>query len=136
MLTILASAKSSPIHGIGLFADQFIPKGTVTWRFDPAWDIIFPKDEVESMLEHQKRLIEFFAYFSSTRQAYIYSIDDSRFLNHSTNPNHDILPIQNEVELCNVSNRDIQIGEELTVDYRSFDDDDDAVSKEAYLQNA
>lgn len=135
MLTILASAKPSPIHGVGLFADEFIPKGIITWRFDPIWDVVFSKDEVEKLPEHQKRLIKFFAYFSDKRQAYIYSMDDSRFLNHSSHPNHDILPISNEVELCNVSNRDIQIGEELTVDYRSFDDDD-AKSKEAYLQNS
>lgn len=133
MLTVLTSARPSPIHGVGLFTDEFIPKGTITWRFDPTFDIIFPKDEVEKMPEYQRRLIKFFAYFSSARQAYIYSIDDSRFLNHSTHPNHDILPIPNEVELCNVSNRDIQVGEELTVDYRSFDDDD-AVSNEPYLQ--
>jgi SET domain-containing protein len=134
MLTVLASAKPSPIHNVGLFADEFIPKGTITWRFDPKFDLVFPIGEVEKMPEHQKRLIKFFAYFSSARQAYIYSIDDSRFLNHSAHPNNDILPVTNEVELCNVSNRDIQIGEELTVDYRLFDDDD-AKSDEAYLQS-
>ena len=135
MLTILASAKPSKIHGVGLFADEFIPKGTITWRFDPAWDIVFPKDEVEKMPEYQKRLIKFFAYFSSKRQAYIYSIDDGRFLNHSAHPNHDVLPVQDEVELCNVANRNIQIGEELTVDYRLFDDID-AKSNEEFLQNS
>jgi SET domain-containing protein len=134
MLTVLASAKPSPIHGVGLFADEFIPKGTVTWRFNPVWDLIFPKDDVEKLPESQKRLIKFFAYFSEKRQAYIYSIDDSRFLNHSAHPNHDVLPFPNEVELCNVSNRDIQIGEELTVDYRTFDDVD-AESMEDYLKD-
>lgn len=86
------------------------------------------------MPEPQRRLIKFFAYFSAKRQAYIYSIDDSRFLNHSSHPNNDCLPVESEVELCNVSNRDIQIGEELTIDYRTFDDLD-AQSDEAYLQN-
>lgn len=135
MLTILASSRPSPIHGVGLFADEFIPKGTITWRFDSDWDIIFTKDEVEKMPENQKCLIKFFAYFSDKRQAYIYSIDDSRFLNHSAHPNHDVLPIPNEVELCNVANRDIQIGEELTVDYRVFDDVD-AQSNETYLKDS
>ena len=134
MLTILASARPSSIHGVGLFADQFIPKGTITWRFDPVFNVVFPKDEVEKMPEHQKRLIKFFAYFSTKRRAYVYSIDDSRFLNHSIHPNHDILPIPNEVELCNVANRDIQIGEELTVDYRAFDDIDKK-SRASYLQS-
>ena len=44
MLTILASARPSKIHGVGLFADEFIPKGTITWRFNPVWDIVFPKE--------------------------------------------------------------------------------------------
>lgn len=134
MLTILASAKPSQIHGVGLFADQFIPKGTVTWRFNPVFDIIFTKDEVEKLPENQRRLIKFFAYFSAKRQAYIYSIDDSRFLNHSTTPNNDCPLLQSEMELCNISNRDIQIGEEMTVDYRSFDDIDKE-SRASYLQN-
>ncbi len=135
MLTILASAKPSPIHGVGLFADQFIPKGTITWRFDPTFDIFFTEDEVEKLPEPQKRLIKFFAYFSAGRKVYIYSIDDSRFLNHSTHPNNDCPLLHGETELCNISNRDIQIGEELTVDYRSFDDIDKE-SRSAYLQNS
>jgi uncharacterized protein len=135
MLTILASAKPSKIHGVGLFADEFIPKGTITWRFDPKWDIVFSDNEVEKLPEYQKCRIKFFAYFSSKKKTYIYSADDGRFLNHSAHPNNDCLPIQNEEELCNVANRDIQAGEELTVDYRSFDDID-AKSKEDFLQNS
>ena len=49
MLTVLASAKPSPIHGVGLFADEFIPKGTIMWRFDPTFDIFFPKDEAKRL---------------------------------------------------------------------------------------
>lgn len=124
MLTILASAKPSPIHGVGLFADQLIPKGTITWRFDPRFDLVFTNEQVDKLLAHQQRMIKFFAYYSDKRSGYIYSIDDSRFLNHSSEPNNDCIPIVNEVELCNVAVRDIQIGEELTVDYRTFDDID------------
>lgn len=33
MLLVKTRLGISSIHGIGLFADELIPKGTVTWRF-------------------------------------------------------------------------------------------------------
>lgn len=39
MLLIPATPRPSTIHGIGLFADAPIPKGTVIWRFSPGLDL-------------------------------------------------------------------------------------------------
>jgi hypothetical protein len=33
MLLVKTTIAPSPIHGIGLFADQFIPQGTRIWEF-------------------------------------------------------------------------------------------------------
>ncbi len=33
MLLVRTARRPSDIHGMGLFADQFIPAGTATWRF-------------------------------------------------------------------------------------------------------
>ena len=41
MLLIKASARPSKINGIGLFADQEIPKGTQIWKFNQQFDRIF-----------------------------------------------------------------------------------------------
>jgi len=77
MLTVRASARLSDIDGIGLFADEKIPKGTVTWRFNPRFDIFFDPEEVQKMpIEHCK-LIERYAYLSTTTGKYVYCIDDS-----------------------------------------------------------
>lgn len=122
MLTVKTSIKPSSIHGVGLFAEEFIPKGTVTWRFNPRFDIYFDPREVASMPSAERELVETYAYLSRKTGKYVYSVDNTRFANHSTNPNIDnstVLP--GDVEICGVAKRDIQAGKELTVDYRIFD---------------
>jgi hypothetical protein len=34
MLLVRTTLRPSGVHGLGLFADEFIPKGFVIWRFD------------------------------------------------------------------------------------------------------
>jgi len=135
MLTVKASAKPSKIEGIGLFADEKIPKGTVTWRFNPRFDILFDPKEVEQMPPEHRELIDRYAYLSTTTGKYVYSIDDSRFTNHSSVKNNiDVVPSPGEPETLGVANRDIEKGEEILVNYRAFDAHDEN-SKEEYLNN-
>jgi len=133
MLTVKASAKPSSINGIGLFADEKIPKGTVMWKYDPRFDISYSPEEVENFPAMQQDQIDRYAYLSKTSGKYIYSMDDSRFTNHSSqNPNEDVVQFPNEPETCGVANRDIEIGEEILVNYRLFDAKDET-SEETYL---
>ncbi len=134
MLLIKTKIGKSNVEGIGLFADQFIPKGTVTWKFDPRFDIYFEPSDVEKMSELQKDLIMHFAYLSKKSGKYVYSIDNTRFTNHSTSPNivEDEKSSQGDAEICTVATRDIQIGEEITIDYRAIDAADES-SNEEYL---
>lgn len=135
MLTVKASAKPSEINGIGLFADEKIPKGTVTWRFNSRFDILFDPEEVKKMPENQHKLIDRYAYLSITSGKYVYSMDDSHFTNHSsTNANIDSVEKAGEPETLGVANRDIEAGEELLVNYRNFDAYD-ATSNEEYLKS-
>ena len=134
MLTIKTSLKPSKIEGIGLFADEKIPKGTVTWKFDPRFDILFDPKEVQQMSKEQQELITHFAYLSKTSGKYVYSIDDSRFTNHSVNNNVDSVYLPNEEEVCGIANRDIEKGEEILVNYRKFDAIDEQ-SSEKYLES-
>ncbi len=132
MLTIKASVKPSKIHGIGLFADEDIKKGTLIWKFDPRFDLLFEPKEVSLMPQIQKDFIVHYAYLSKATNKYVLSIDNGRFLNHSTNNNIDEIDIP-EPEGGSIANRDIKAGEELNVDYRAFDAND-AVSDEEYLK--
>jgi SET domain-containing protein len=135
MLLVKTKIGQSNINGIGLFADQFIPKGTITWRFNPRFDILFDPREVSEMSDQQQDLIEHFAYLSNKSGKYVYSIDDTRFTNHSNNPNIDnttVLP--GDIEVCGIAKRDIQAGEELTINYKLIDSND-AKSEEKYLKS-
>ncbi|PIP58407.1 MAG: SET domain-containing protein-lysine N-methyltransferase [Candidatus Vogelbacteria bacterium CG22_combo_CG10-13_8_21_14_all_37_9] len=135
MLVIKASAKPSLINGIGLFADEKIPKGTLIWKYDPRFDISFSKEEYEQMPLLQKELIKYYAYLSKKQNKYIYSIDDSRFTNHSSiNPNEDCIFLPDDIESSGVANRDIEIGEEILVNYKLFDAEDET-SAENYLNS-
>lgn len=134
MLTIKASLKPSKVHGIGLFADEKIIKGSVTWLYDPRFDISFDPQEVEQMPFEQQKLIKRYAYLSTISGKYIFSIDDSRFTNHSKDSyNIDVVIIPGEPEPRGVARRDIEEGEELLDNYRLFDALDQN-SEEKYLE--
>lgn len=145
MLLVKATAKQSPIEGIGLFAEEFIPKGTTLWRFDKNFDREFAPDEVGRMPAHVQAYIERYAYHSYASSNYIVDadngrylnhssdpnagkqlgdyilcIDDARFFNHSSNPNTADFKVLDEQEPHTVAIRDIQPGEEITIDYRLF----------------
>lgn len=137
MITVNASARPSKVHGIGLFANERIPKGTVVWKFDPRFNLVFDPKEVEAMPPAQQQMIKTYAYLSKTSGKYIFPADDGRFLNHSS-LNCNIGDIQdyqgNDEETPTIALRDIEKDEELLIDYRTYDAND-ATSKEEYLNS-
>jgi SET domain-containing protein len=133
MLVVKTSVKPSDIEGLGLFAEEKIPKGSVVWRYDPRFDLFFDPQEVDAMPALQKELIDRYAYLSTETGKYVYCIDDTRFMNHSSVKNNlDVVPFEGEPETRAVANRDIEIGEELLINYRTFDTAD-ATSTDPYL---
>lgn len=100
----------SEVMGYGVFATQFIPKGTITWVHDDL-DQSFRLDQIQRMEEPYRRILEKYTFVDGSGQA-ILCWDHSRFINHSCNPN--CLSAGYDFELAV---RDIQAGEELTDDY-------------------
>ncbi len=43
MLLVKTHLGKSKINGIGLFADEFISKGKVIWKFTPGFDFVLTK---------------------------------------------------------------------------------------------
>lgn len=126
MLYIKTKIGLSKIEGIGLFANESIKKGTFVWKYDDKFDIKFDKnsfDEIKS--KHAKEQILKYAYLNKNTFEYVLCGDDARFFNHSDNPNVIGLDYEGESEGINIAIRDIDIGEELTVDYRQYDADFD-----------
>jgi uncharacterized protein len=119
MLLVKTKIETSKIHGIGLFADEFIPKGTLVQKFAPGFDLIILESELQKLSEPAR--LQFLKYaYKNKRGEYILCFDDTRFLNHSDNPN---LISNDPGDEIDVAARDIQRGEELTVNYREFDAD-------------
>ena len=111
MLLVRGRVRSSSIHGLGLFADQFIAKGTIIWKFQPGFDVEIPEDCLPSLSPAAQEQVLHYACYEKDKRRFILSSDDDRFSNHDDNPN----TIQNgdTMYAC----RDIAFGEEITCSY-------------------
>lgn len=99
--------------GYGVFATQFIPKGTIVWvldeldqKFDPAY-----VSALDPIL--RERLIKY--SYRDEQGNYILCWDIARYVNHSFNSSCIATPYRFEL-----ASRDILPGEELTDDYGYF----------------
>lgn len=113
--------------GFGLFATAPIPKDTIVWceREDgPSTEHYRTVhiNEVESLSEAEKEIFIKYGYqldenlFISPLTQEEVDLDYSNYFNHSCNPN--VLPLD---EHHWVAVRDINQGEQLTIDYCTFD---------------
>jgi SET domain-containing protein len=110
--------QSSPIHGIGVFAIRDIPKGTQDIFSQGFGDWIeVSREEVEALPEHSRALVENHCLFDE--KSYFIPeygfkmVDLVIYLNHSDTPN--VISINDGERFEAI--RDIQVGEELLVDY-------------------
>lgn len=113
MLCVKTVLKQSLIHGIGLFADEDIPKGTIVWKFNDLIDLVLSEEQIDSLEEASKSQILNYS-FKTVNGYYVLVGDDNRFINYSKDPN--IIDID-DIESPSIAIRDIKKGEELTCDY-------------------
>ena len=120
MLLIKTKVLKSQIHGYGLFADEFIPKGTRVWKFTPGFDIELDETQFAKLPEKNRNFVEHFGYLDFRIGKYIMAADDACFMNHSAEPN-----ISSDISLdrygIDIATRDIQRDEEITIDYTSIE---------------
>ena len=120
MLLVKTKIAPSEIEGIGLFADQFIPKDTIIWKFKDGFDLKVSKKDINSLSEFSKEQFKKYCYQNKKTGLYVLCFDDARFFNHSSTPNCIGLDSIDE-EGITIAGRNIKIGEELTCDYEEFD---------------
>lgn len=114
--------------GLGLFATRLIPRGTVWWKATPENCIRVSRRQYEVLFESQLAsspwsqglldAIQIFGYINDDDDELIVAVDDSRFVNHSEHPNSDGGP--EDPNNHSMATRDIQPGEEITEDYRTY----------------
>lgn len=123
MMLVKTKVKESSVHGLGLFAEEFISKGTEIWRFTPGFDIKFTREQILAFPESLQIYIYKYSWRSKKSKLYCFSSDDGKFFNHSENPNVLSEYRDNEEEVVTVAIKDIQAGEELLDNYNSFEDE-------------
>jgi len=127
MLLVKTSIAPSTIPGAGtgLFAGEFIPAGTLIWKFSNKVDRAYTREEVEQLPEPTRSeiLSLYHPYISKQTGRYITFGDNAGYLNHSSNPNIVTRYEQGVEEDLNFALRDIVQGEELTIDYSAFSAD-------------
>jgi SET domain-containing protein len=121
MILVSTYLSSSPIEGLGLFAKLPIQKGAVVWKFVPRIDALLTKEEVNALPTITRELCLRYAYYVPVTGKYVLCGDDARFVNHSDTPNTAGAYPEGDPYGIDIAIRDIDAGEEITCDYRSFD---------------
>lgn len=85
MLLVKTKILPSKIHGLGLFVDEDIPKGTKIWEWTEGVDQRLTESFVESLPDVSKEYIKIYAWLGSDGFYYLCG-DNDRFANHSENP--------------------------------------------------
>jgi len=120
MLLVKTRLGISCIDGIGLFADEFISKDTIIWRFHKFIDMRLTDEQIEQLAAPSREQARKYSYREKHSRLYVLCGDDARFLNHSDEPNCFDFYHSEEQDLT-VACRDIHKDEELTCNYALFD---------------
>ena len=102
----------SKIHGIGVFSKENITKGKKIKEVKPEFEIRFNKTNLPRMPLALANFIQTHAHEENENE-YCLGIDNEKYLNHSNNPT---------VDEDGIALKNIKIGDEITIDYRDFDD--------------
>lgn len=116
MLLVNARKGPSKIHGQGLIAQEFIPKGTRIWEFRKGYDQMFTPEQFMALPKFARQQVLYYSYYDPRTRVYIMSGDDDRHTNHSDEPNC----VLDADEDSTIASRDIMNGEEVLWDYRPW----------------
>lgn len=115
MLLIRTRLQPSKIHGLGVFAAQPVKQGDMVWRFMPGFDQLIHPRLIEAL---DQDFVETYMQRCETTGLWLFCVDNARFINHADHPSTTPgLPLSNPGAF-DVAARDLDVGDELTQDYR------------------
>ncbi len=120
MLKVKTEVRPSDIHGLGLFVLENVEKGQVVHQESPLLDLALDVETFSILDSEEKSFIEHYGWFDQDDGKYHLNFDHSRFINHSSSANLTF----DVSKKADVAKRDINAGEELTVDYKEFEETD------------
>jgi SET domain-containing protein len=104
----------SKIHGVGVFSKENIKKGRKIKEERPEFEMEFNKNNLQAMPLALAKLIDTHAYERKLGTGVlVLGLDNEKYLNHSDDPS---------VDDEGFALKDIKIGDEITIDYKDFDD--------------
>ncbi len=113
MLLIKTYLDKSAIHGLGVFAGQFIRKGTKIWRYVEGFDRAYSPKQFARLPKQARDYIKFHGY--RVDGEIILTGDYDCHMNHSDDAN---TYLHNGYA---IARGNIRKGEEITNNYREFD---------------
>jgi len=111
MLVVPVVLKKSLIQGKGIFAKEEIKKGSVIVRIGQK-ERYYSKEQYRKFSSRYKKTLDKFAYWDKNKNRLVYSLDYTKYFNHSCEPN-----VLNRGSL-DLAAKDIRKGEELTYNYQ------------------
>ena len=114
MMLVKNYVAPSSIQGVGVFAGENIEQGTRIYEFVEGVDIVMTREQAIAYGAEFARFMRIFAYVDPIDRTMVISVDNSRFMNHSDQPN------TGWDEHFGWATRDIAKGEEITCDYFTF----------------
>jgi uncharacterized protein len=116
VLLVPTSVRHSQIHGLGVFAEEDIPAGTILWRFEPLLDRLIHESDLGRLPDHLVAFVDIYSEYFPELGVLVLSGDNDRFTNHSDDPNTEVI-LPNGPEAYVRARRDIAAVDEITCDY-------------------
>jgi len=113
MLLVKTTLGKSKIHGLGVFAAEFIAKGTRIWRYVEGYDRCWTPRQFAKLPKPARDYLEDYAY--QVDGEIIFTVDNDHYINHSVRPNTYLKGGYA------IAKRAIRKGAEITNDYREFE---------------
>lgn len=126
MMLVRNYIDKSPIHGMGVYAGEFIPKGTCIWEMTPGCDQVYSDEMLAALTPVQREIVLFYGYIEPGVEGVVLCCDNARHYNFSAEPNSGSDERWKNGARPTFALRDIVEGEELTF---AVEEDVDAARK-------